>query len=53
MTPTTNARVAGITSFVYLGAGIASLALAGQGHAREVLAVFTVFGADPRPRVYS
>jgi hypothetical protein len=45
MTRTTNARVAGITSFVYLAAGLSSLALTGLAPATSVLAVFTSFSA--------
>ncbi len=45
MTRTTNARVAGITSFVYLAAGLSSLAFAGVAPATSVLAVLTSFSA--------
>ena len=45
MTRTTNARIAGITSFVYLAAGISGLALAGRPHAADLLSVFTSFSA--------
>jgi uncharacterized protein DUF4386 len=45
MTRTMNARVAGITSLVYLAAGLSSLALTGLAPATSVLAVFTSFSA--------
>ena len=45
MTRTANARIAGVTSFVYLAAGLSALALAGRPHAADVLAVFTSFSA--------
>jgi hypothetical protein len=45
MTRTTNARIAGGTYFVYLVAGISSLALAGRTHATDVLSMFTSFSA--------
>lgn len=45
MTRTTNARLAGATSFVYLAAGIGSVLLAGQPHATGVFAMFTSFSA--------
>ena len=45
MTRTTHAKVAGVTFFVYLAAGIASLALAGRPHAADVLSMFTSFSA--------
>ena len=45
MTRTANARIAGVTSFVYLSAGIAGLALAGRPHATDVPSVFTSLSA--------
>jgi hypothetical protein len=45
MTRTTNARLAGCTFFVYIGAGITSLVLAGRPHATAVLSVLTSFAA--------
>ncbi len=45
MTRTTNARLAGLTFLVYIAAGIAGLALAGQPQARSVLALLTSFAA--------
>ena len=45
MTRTTNARVAGVTYFVYPAAGISALAVAGRPHAADVLSVFTSFSA--------
>jgi hypothetical protein len=45
MTRTKNARVAGITTFVYLAAGVSSLTLTGLAPARSVLSVFTSFSA--------
>lgn len=45
MTRTTNARVAGITFFFYITAGILSLAVGGRAPAATVLAVFTSFSA--------
>jgi hypothetical protein len=45
MTRATNARLAGVTSFVYLAAGIGSLAMAGRPHATDVAALFTSFSA--------
>ena len=45
MTRTTNARIAGVTSFVYLAAGISALALGGRPHAADVLSIFTSFSA--------
>jgi hypothetical protein len=44
MTLTTNARIAGITFFVYLAAGISSLVFAGRA-AADVFAVFESFSA--------
>jgi Domain of unknown function (DUF4386) len=45
MTRRTNARIAGVTFFVYLVAGIASLATAGRPHVAGVLSLFTSFSA--------
>ena len=45
MTYGTNARVAGVTYFVYLAAGIGSLVLSGRAHATDVLSVLTSFSA--------
>jgi hypothetical protein len=45
MTRRTNARVAGVTYFFYLAAGIASLILAGRPHATGVLSMLTSFSA--------
>jgi len=45
MTRRTNARIAGVTFFVYLAAGIASLALSGRAHATDVLSLFTSLSA--------
>jgi hypothetical protein len=45
MTLRTNARVAGFTYFVYLAAGIGSLALAGRTQFTGVLDVFASFSA--------
>jgi hypothetical protein len=45
MTRATNARLAGVTSFVYLAAGMSSLALAGRPHATDVASLFTSFSA--------
>ena len=45
MTLRTNARVAGVTYFVYLAAGISSLALSGRPHALDVLSLFMSFSA--------
>jgi hypothetical protein len=44
MTLRTNARVAGVTLWVYFVAGIASLAL-GRGHAADLLSMVTSFSA--------
>ena len=44
MTRATNARVAGVTNFVYLAAGMGSLAVAGQPQA-SVFGLFTSFSA--------
>ncbi len=45
MTRATNARVAGVTSFVYLAAGMSSLAFAGRPQATDVASLFTSFSA--------
>jgi hypothetical protein len=45
MTLRTNARIAGVTYFFYLAAGIASLVLAGRPQATDVLSVLTSFSA--------
>jgi len=45
MTRTTNARLAGFTFLFYIAAGISSLALAGRGHATDVLSLLTSFSA--------
>jgi len=45
MTRTTNARIAGVTFFFYLAAGIGLLALSGWPHARELLSWATSFSA--------
>ena len=45
MTRTTNARLAGVAFLFYIGAGIASLVLAGRPHATDVLSLFTSFSA--------
>jgi hypothetical protein len=45
MTLKTNARVAGVTVFLYLAAGITSLALAGRPQATNMLALATSFSA--------
>jgi hypothetical protein len=45
MTRTTNARLAGVTSFVYLGAGMSSLAFAGRPQATDVASLFASFSA--------
>lgn len=45
MTLTTNARIAGITYFVYIVAGVASLSLAGREHATETLSLLTSMSA--------
>jgi hypothetical protein len=45
MTLRTNARVAGFTYFIYLAAGIGSLALAGRTQLTGVLEVFASFSA--------
>jgi hypothetical protein len=45
MTYTTNSRIAGVTYFVYLAAGIGSLALAGRAHATDMLSILTSFSA--------
>jgi hypothetical protein len=45
MTLRTNARIAGLAYFVYIVAGIASLAMAGRPHATGVLSLFTSFSA--------
>jgi len=45
MTITTNARIAGVTYFLYILAGIASLATARGSGAREVLILVTSFSA--------
>jgi hypothetical protein len=44
MTRTTNARVAGFTFFIYIAAGVSSLAL-GRSHATDVLTLVTSFCA--------
>ena len=45
MTLRTNARVAGVTLWIYIAAGIASLLLAGRGGAPSVLSTVTSFCA--------
>jgi hypothetical protein len=45
MTLRTNARIAGVTFFFYLVAGIASLVLSGRAHATDVLSLITSFAA--------
>ena len=45
MTPHIYARVAGFTFLFYIAAGIASLVLADQPHATDVLSLFTSFSA--------
>src|SRR2546422_7021095 len=45
MTLGTNARIAGVTFFFYLVAGIASLVLSGRAHATDVLSLITSFSA--------
>ena len=45
MTITTNARIAGVTYFVYLAAGMSMMAVTGQANATSVAAVFTSFSA--------
>lgn len=45
MTLRTNARIAGVTLWVYFVAGIASLVLAGRGHATDLLSMVTSFSA--------
>jgi hypothetical protein len=45
VTRSTNARIAGVTFFVYLGAGIASLVLTGGARARDPLAMLTSLSA--------
>jgi len=45
MTIATNARIAGITYFVYLAAGMSSLAMAGNAPGRAVAGVFESFSA--------
>jgi hypothetical protein len=50
MTRATNARIAGVTSFVYLAAGIGSLAMAATPHATDVLLAKGVSAPAPRTR---
>ncbi len=45
MTRSTNARIAGVTYFVYLVAGIATMFVHGRAHAADVLSIFTSFSA--------
>jgi hypothetical protein len=45
MTRVTNARVAGVTFLLYIAAGMASMALAGNAPATAVLSVVTSFSA--------
>ena len=45
MTVTTNARIAGLTFLIYIAAGFASLALAGNVTATAVLSLITSFSA--------
>jgi hypothetical protein len=45
MTRTTNARVAGFTFLLYIAAGIASMAVAGNASAAAVLSLVTAFSA--------
>ncbi len=45
MSRTANARLAGVTFLFYIVAGIASLSLAGQEHARQVLGILTSLSA--------
>lgn len=45
MTRTANARLAGFTFLFYIAAGITSLVLADQAHARDVLSVLTSLSA--------
>lgn len=45
MTRPTNARIAGVTFFVYIIAGIATLAMAGRTNVTGVLTLFTSFSA--------
>src|SRR5438093_6543851 len=45
MTLRTNARIAGVTFFVYIAAGIASLALSRRAPATDVLSLVTSFCA--------
>lgn len=45
MTLTTNARVAGVTYFVYLAAGVGTAVLAGRAELTGVLAMLTSFSA--------
>lgn len=45
MTRTTNARLAGVTYFVYIVAGIGTMLVASRPHAVDVLNVFTTFSA--------
>lgn len=45
MTLTTNARLAGVTYFVYLAAGIASTLPAGRAQAADLLSMVTSFSA--------
>jgi hypothetical protein len=45
VTRTTNARTAGVTIFLYIAAGLTSLAMSGRAHATDVLALCTSFTA--------
>ena len=45
MTIRTNARIAGLTFFVYIAAGISALAMAGRPHATDMLSMLTSFSA--------
>jgi hypothetical protein len=45
MTRDTNARIAGVTFLVYIGAGIASMAVAGRTHVVDVLSLITSMSA--------